>query len=466
MCGISGVVLQKKPLSSSKIIDLLHGSISQIQHRGYDGCGIATIEKEQIQLRKRKGMIAPFFADLSTNGYSTQAQIGIAHTRYKTVGPCSDSATQPLLNQDQTICLAHNGQIQADDHHPDSTYILKYLNQRISQLANSNRSPSILINGIFYLVDQLFDQLQGSYSCLLLIHGIGLVAFRDPHGIRPLCLGSNQNGDYLVASESVCITQSPKQYGFRFVRDLLPGECLIIQPDSPLISKTFRPFNTFTPCVFEYIYLASPRSVIDQLSVTTARQALGRLLAQHMIEQHADLDIDLIVPIPESSCLAAEQLAHELNIKYHHLLELNTRRQKARSFILPTQAEREAAVAEKFLVPEGYDLHGGNLLLVDDSIVRGTTLRHVIQSIRTKCRNVGRVYVASIAPPIKDKNSFGIDIPNTELLIAYQRTPEQVAEHLKADRVIYQDLTKMLEMFAHISPLANHFEHSMFLENN
>lgn len=464
MCGISGLVLQTNSPHQSRLVDLLRASISKIQHRGYDGCGIATIEPDLINLRKRQGMIAPFFADLTANNYTTEAQVGIAHTRYKTVGPCSDSASQPLLNQEQSICLAHNGQIQADDHHPDSTFILKYLNQRISKLADCNRSPEILISGIFFLVDQLFHQLQGSYSCLLLIHGIGLIAFRDPHGIRPLCLGTNQHGDYLIASESVCITQIPTEYGFKFERDLLPGECLIIRPDHPISSRTFSPPSTFTPCVFEYIYLASSKSAIDQLPVTTARRELGKLLAEHITEQHADLRIDLIVPVPESSCLAAEQLARQLQIRYHHLLELNTNRQKARSFILPTQAEREAAVAEKFLIPEGYDLEGNNILLVDDSIVRGTTLRHVIQSIRSRCRNVGEIYVASIAPPIKDKNSFGIDIPNTELLIAYQRTPEQIAQHLKADRVIYQDLSRMLEMFARISPLANYFEHSMFIE--
>lgn len=478
MCGICGLVLSNKTLDQDRgkrhpLVNILDSSISEIQHRGYDGCGIAFMDDSSITLIKEKGMIKPFFCSDKSNHMlhnpDLQTSVGIAHTRYKTIGPCSKTASQPLLNDNSTLCLAHNGQIDAIDHHPDSTYMLNFINQRLSRLANDNRSPELMKNAIFSLVDQLFNHVEGSYSCVMLVTGLGLVAFRDPKGIRPLIYGSNPNGDYIIASESVSITNLPESYQFSIVRDLKPGECMIFNSNQAPISNCLTSYLEksliFTPCIFEYIYLASPDSVIDKLSVRTARQELGRLLADHIKNDYQDLKIDLVVPIPESSSVATEVLAQELGIEYCHLLTLNNNRQKARSFILPTQKEREQAVSEKFIIPNNYDLQGRNILLVDDSIVRGTTLRHVIKHIRNQCVNPGRIYVASIAPPIKDKNSFGIDIPNTELLIAYQRTPEQVCQILNADLVIYQDLNRMLDMFARISPMADQFEHSMFIEN-
>jgi len=482
MCGISGLVLSSQTARGKRhpLIDLLDYSISQIQHRGYDGCGVAFIDQQSdtVKLIKEKGMIKPFFSSVKTNPLlndpNLMTSIGIAHTRYKTVGPCTKTASQPLLNEDATICLAHNGQIDAVDHHPDSTYILNFINERLTQLAASNRSPEMMKNAIFCLVEQLFQTIEGSYSCVMLISGLGLVVFRDPKGIRPLVYGTNPNGDFIIASESVSITNLPDSYSFEIVRDVQPGECMIFNSGQAPISKLllkesyhksqFHSLPVFTPCIFEYIYLASPESIIDQLPVKEARRELGRLLAHHIQDNYHHLKIDLIVPIPESSCIATEVLAKELGVEYSHLLTLNTNRQKARSFILPTQEEREKAVAEKFIIPDNYDLQGRNILLVDDSIVRGTTLRHVIKHIRDQCINAGHIYVASISPPIKDKNSFGIDIPNTELLIAYQRNSEQVCQLLGADLVIYQDLDKMLKMFGQICPIADYFEHSMFIE--
>ena len=299
----------------------------------------------------------------------------------------------------------------------------------------------------------------------MLVSGLGLVAFRDPKGIRPLIYGVSLNGDYIIASESVSITKLSDSY--QIVRDLKPGECMIFNSNqAPVSNNPDKLCSIFTPCVFEYIYLASSDSIIDKLSVKESRQELGKLLAQHIQSNYHDIKIDLVVPIPESSCVATEVLAKNLGIEYCHLLTLNTNRQKARSFILPTQKEREQAVAEKFIISDKYDLQGKNILLVDDSIVRGTTLKHVIKHIRNQCINPGKIYVASIAPPIKDKNSFGIDIPNTELLIAYQRNTEEICQLLGADLLIYQDLNKMLEMFSRISPIAKQFEHSMFIETN
>lgn len=480
MCGVTGVVLNNKssppPPKSSPLTELLHLSIQQIQHRGYDGCGIAYLNNQnKVTLIKNNTMIQPFFQQLSTqlanlpssHQLNQSNQIGIAHTRYKTVGPCTQSASQPLLSPDETICLAHNGQIDVVDWYPDSGYILDYM---IKNLVVDTLQP---VDAIFHLVESLMQTLVGSYSCVTLVANVGLVAFRDPRGIRPLILGKNAQDDYIVASESVCIEAVP---GFSIVRDIYPGECIIITP-AKLISKLLigakKISKPFTPCIFEYIYLASPRSIIDGLPVYVARRELGILLAHHISRKYSDLDIDVVVPVPESSRIATLSLVDSLNelrspsnkrVQYLELLKLNTDREKARSFILPTQELREQAVAAKFVIDpdDRVPLEGKNILIVDDSIVRGTTLRHVVAQVRSLTR-CNQIFVASVAPPITNSNKYGIDIPDTELLVAqHGRSIKEIEGLIGADRVIYQDLQEMLAMFARISPIAKEFEHSMF----
>ena len=485
MCGISGVVLSDKTINkhiakykTHPLLDILYKSILEIQHRGYDGVGIATFLKDdKVNLIKEQGMIKPFFKKLQNTNNSIHSWAGIAHTRYKTVGPCTKSASQPLLNSDNTICLAHNGQLDLESftekgrtYNPDSTFIIEYINHRLNSLATENKTPERLEEAIFLIICQLFNDIGGSYSCLLLVAGVGLVAFRDPRGIRPLILGASDNGDYILASESVCLKNIPD---FKVVRDIKPGECIILKQNCEPISRNLIIKSVpFTPCVFEYIYLSSPESVIDQLSVTTAREELGKTLGKHICKYYSELHIDYVIPVPESSCIAANSTATYLqqnfdqNIKYLHILKLNTERQKARSFILPTQEEREKAVKDKFIINPDSNLSGKNILIIDDSIVRGTTLRHIMKSIRATYPDISSIYVASIAPPIKDKNTFGIDIPNTELLIAYNKKVNEIATNIEADLVIYQDLQEMLEMFDRISPNANQFEYSMFVNGS
>jgi amidophosphoribosyltransferase len=439
---------------------------------------------------KNNIMIEPFFQTLFNPNLNDlndlhSSQIGIAHTRYKTIGPCTQSASQPLLSPDRTLCLAHNGQIDVIDWFPDSGYILDYMikNLQINNDEEINKiNKDMIFDHVFRLVEQLMNNLVGSYSCVTLVANVGLVAFRDPRGIRPLILGKNANDDYIVASESVCIDSIP---GFSILRDIQPGECVIINPGTFLSKQLFYDLagsggtaskngggsmnkyvisSKFTPCIFEYIYLASPRSIIDGLSVEYARKNLGYLLAHHINLNYADLKIDMVVPVPESSKIATMSMAERLNdmsVEYVELLELNSNREKARSFILPTQELREEAVARKFILSDKYDLTGKNILIVDDSIIRGTTLRHIVAKIRSgsKCN---QIYVASVAPPIINHNIYGIDIPDCKLLIAHNRSNDQIAKEIGADLVIYQKLNSMLEMFALISPTANSFEHSMF----
>ena len=488
MCGISGVALSSNTLrqhienlkhSRHPLINALHSSIRQIQHRGYDGAGIAFLDGslKKISLIKQRGMVDEVFNSSESapilNNRELVTWSGIAHTRYKTVGPCSTSASQPLLSPDNKLCLAHNGQIEAKDLHPDSTYFIDYFYNRLSRLAIHNQTVDRLIDAIYQLVDQLMNHVEGSYSCLLLVEGLGLVAFRDPHGIRPLIIGRSDDDDYMIASESVCL--QPRDgicsKTFHLQRDVNPGECLVLIKDRPPLSKQIRkctPEHPFTPCVFEYIYLASSRSKLDGLEVKEAREHLGHLLADHIHNKYPHLTIDLVTPVPESSCYATISMASRLKelghgCKYEHLLTLNTKRKKERSFILPTQEEREHAVAEKFVLPPGYDLQSRSLLVVDDSIVRGTTLKHILNTIRSTCINTGPIYVASVAPPIINRNIFGIDIPDTDLLIGHNRTSDEIAKLLGADIVIYQDLEEMLDMFKNISPYADRFEHSMFI---
>lgn len=490
MCGITALILSQP---KNKLINYLYHSILALQHRGYDGCGLAYVNQlkkknltSEIKLIKQTGMISEcfnLFPQLENNDHLIY---GIAHTRYKTFGELNH--TQPLIDPLNTICLAHNGQIKANGHTPDSMYLLHLIIEQLTELGydftqllpsekrNSSVQTSQIIELLFYSITKIFNIVEGSYSVVMMVANLGLVIFRDPNGIRPLILGQTTENDYLISSENVSHMELTERLGVKWtqIRDVNPGECLIIPYShvklSPeLISRQLvSPLVKFTPCIFEYIYLSSVHSTINQLPIITARQELGKLLAKRIKRDFLTNNptlIDLVIPIPESSCIAAQELATELNLKYLHLLELNQNRKQARSFILPTQQERIEAVANKFIIPKNYDLRGQNILLVDDSIVRGTTLRHLISTIRSHCLNLGRILVGSVAPPIKHRNIYGIDIPDTALLVAYRRTPEQVAEHLGADQVIYQDLSEMLELFSRLNPLTTSYEHSMFIED-
>lgn len=465
MCGIVGIVLVPKSSDHKKLPDLLRESLLKIQHRGYDGAGMALSTSEKIISHKNYGLITEVLTDEVLTKMKSQNQTilsGIAHTRYKTVGECSLQASQPLVNADGTLCLIHNGQIEANHRLPDSSYLLEIWDQYFQRATHNFQTP-LIENLIPVILKHIFSTVQGSYSCLVLIQGYGLVAFRDPRGIRPLTIGRSIYGDYFLASEDRCFRTLG--YELEEVYDLSAGSCLMIrQGIKPSISRIQIMPPNLSPCIFEYIYLAHQDSILNQLPVKEARQLLGQILANKIQKEYSDLQIDYVVPIPQTSCYASQILADQLKIPCISLLKLNPHRKRARSFILPTQQLREKAVANKFLFDENYDFKGKNLLLVDDSIVRGTTLRHLVKTIHEKYLDIGKIYVASIAPAIKNKNIYGIDIPNTELLIAYQRNLDEIREVLGVDVLIYQDLDQMLAEFTKYSGIPK-FEYSMFIQS-
>lgn len=546
MCGIVGLHLSTLTAqkSSLSLFQGLHQSLKAIQHRGYDGAGVAYRNHEastEIHCLKRQGMIDAVFQDIINRntedpefapeaeaeadaeaGTEAGAEIdagidaegmgrgrgrergrgicgeggsrergrgegigakyrfeqGLAHTRYKTIGDCKSDNAQPLLTEDRSLCLAHNGQVEAPGYSPDSQCILELFQDRYFPTSPTlNTETDVIPNIIWDSIRYLYEELRGSYSCVMLIQDHGMLAFRDPLGIRPLVLGITEQNDILIASESIshkALSLNTDFPEWETLRDIDPGEAIFINCHTgKLVSEHLLPISSLVqrlrPCLFEYIYLANAESVSDGLSVAEARRSMGQLLAERIAHEYPQVcsEIDVVIPIPETSCLAAQALAEHLKLKYiPHFLRLNPNRSQPRSFILPTQSERVRAVSDKFLLPAPTDFHlgGCNILLVDDSIVRGTTLSYLIKTVRERYLDPGpsHIYVASIAPPVRRKNQYGIDIPNSDLLVARGRSEREIAQLLGADGIIYQSLESLTCHLASISPRAQQFEQSMF----
>jgi len=465
MCGITALLLK----TSTSLPAHLKNSIHRLQHRGYDGAGIALDQSNgEIILKKGKGLIQDVLhADLIKQLEKDVSYLpyGIAHTRYKTVGECTNGSSQPLLRRGR-FCLVHNGQVETDQCLPDTIHILNIIEQMLSN------DQELTEERIFNAIKYVLKYVKGSFSCVLMIHNFGLVVFRDIHGIRPLIYAQSTTGNYGVASEDIALTALFPKTTSPY-RDIKPGECLIMRPDQK--TPRGRVFASatpcFNPCIFEYIYLAHPDSVINGIPVKLARKRLGQMLARRI--KASDYDLDYIIPIPETSCIAAQEMAQILDVTYlKDTLTLRQDRAKARTFILPTQEERVKAVSHKFEIrPDDHLqelLKDKHILLVDDSIIRGTTLNYVIQLFKERTQ-VAKVSVASISPPVRYKNIYGIDIPNTNALIAIQpRTEQDIARILGADRVFYQNYLTMMEGFKKLSqerptqPPIKSFESSLF----
>jgi amidophosphoribosyltransferase len=426
MCGIAALFLS----SNGNLLNLLVEALRGVQHRGYDANGIAYHSADGITLLRNYGLISGNGSGNSSNSSgssssSSSSSYGLAHVRYRTGG--DPAHIQPLISDDQRFVLVHNGHIRAPGY--DSQFLLDFIVDHITD------SPTI--STIQSAIIRLMRVVEGSYSCILMIANFGLVAFRDPNGIRPLCYGKNHHGDWLIASESVVHTKT----GFICERDIAPGEILILTEGS-LYSHQSPMRRDFTPCLFEYIYLAHPDSKLDGLPVRYFRQQLGILLAK-MISAYST-DIDYIIPIPESSTIAAQSLAQSLKVPYKEaLLKVGLR-----TFILPDQATRETAVRGKFQLLD--DCAGKNILLVDDSIIRGTTLKYIV-SLFAKCKSI---MIASTAPAVIKRNLYGINIPDESLLIANKG---DVARQLGVKKVFYQSLESILSHFG------MKFEISMFI---
>ena len=461
MCGIVGVV------SQSPVNQLLYDALLLLQHRGQDAAGIATNHSSMFSMFKANGLVRDVFR--TRNMRSLQGNTGIGHCRYPTAGSSSEEEAQPFyVNAPFGITLAHNGNLtnqaqlrdelfRNDRRHintdSDSEVLLNVLAHEIQEAADGF---SLDAEAIFKAVAVVHRRVRGAYAVVAQIAGHGMLAFRDPFGIRPLCLGVNEteNGnEYLVASESVAL----EGLGFRFMRDIAPGEAVFITNDGKLSERQCAENPSLNPCAFEFVYLARPDSVIDGASVYATRLRMGEYLADKVLSEIPVEDIDVVMPIPDSSRPAAIQLALKLGVEYREGFIKN--RYIGRTFIMPGQGMRKKSVRQKLnaIISEFKDK---NVLLVDDSIVRGTTSREIVQMAREA--GARKVYFASAAPPVLYPNVYGIDMPTRDELIAYGRTTEEVCREITADRVIYQDIDALKRSISDVNPALKNFEASCF----
>lgn len=460
MCGVVGIV-SKQPVNQA-----MYDALTVMQHRGQDAAGIATWDDEGLHQRKSNGLVRDVFRHRHMMRLS--GNVGIGHVRYPTAGGAKSSEAQPFyVNSPYGICLAHNGNltnhdeltdllIREDRRHlsttSDSEVLLNVFAHELQTRANGKPTPE----QVFDAVAAVHGRCCGGYSVVAMIVGFGIVAFRDPHGIRPLVLGerkSDQGSDFMVASESVALDILQ----FQRVRDLVPGECVLIENDGQLRSGAFKGETRHTPCIFEYVYFARPDSILDRISVYKARLRMGEELAGKIVRDFPDHDIDVVIPIPDTSRTSAVQVAYHLGVKYREGFIKN--RYIDRTFIMPGQEERAKSVRRKLNAID-LEFRGKNVLLVDDSIVRGTTSRQIIKLAREAGAN--RVYFASAAPPVRYPNVYGIDMPAASELIAHGRTDEEVRELIGADKLVYQDLHGLIRSVRHDNSGISEFDTSCF----
>lgn len=465
MCGILGV-FAKTPVNQ-----LLYDGLMVLQHRGQDAAGIATAEGNNFHLHKGPGLVRDVFR--TRNMRALPGNMGVAHVRYPTAGSAYNFAeAQPFyVNSPFGIMLAHNGNLTnseelkqqmflSDKRHintnSDSEVLLNVLAHELSKLTQNQDScdNADLVNLIFQAVCGVHKRCQGAYAVVAMIAGIGLLAFRDPHGIRPLIFGKNADNEYLIASESVALDT----LGFNVIRDVAPGEAIFIDMQNILHTKQCcDAAKNLSPCIFEYVYLARPDSVIDGVSVYEARLNMGELLAEKVKQIVPLNEIDVVIPIPDSSRPSAMQLAATLNIPFREGFVKN--RYVGRTFIMPGQTVRKKSVRQK-LNTCGQEFKNKKVLLVDDSIVRGTTSREIVEMARES--GAVKVYFASAAPPVRFPNVYGIDMPTRSELIATGKNDEQIAKEIGADALIYQDIEAMKAAITKVNPQITNFESSCF----
>lgn len=465
MCGILGIVA-KSPANQ-----LLYDGLLMLQHRGQDASGIVTAQGNTFHMHKGLGLVRDVFR--TRNMRALAGNIGIGHVRYPTAGSANSSAeAQPFyVNSPFGIVLSHNGNLtnaeqlnqelfRTDLRHvntnSDSEVLLNVL---AHELQESTRNGQLDPATIFAAVAGVHKRCKGAYAVVAMIAGYGLLAFRDPYGIRPLVFGTAESelGDeYLIASESVALDT----LGFKLIRDIQPGEAIFIDEDGNFYNKQCAPDASLNPCIFEYVYLARPDSVIDGISVYETRLNMGEHLAEKIRNTMHHLDIDVVIPIPDSSRPSALQLANSLGIDFREGFVKN--RYVGRTFIMPGQQQRRKSVRQK-LNAMGIEFRGKNVMLVDDSIVRGTTSREIVQMAREAGAN--KIYFASAAPPVRYPNVYGIDMPTRQELIATDRTTEEICNEIGADYLIFQDLDALNHAVSKVLPAVKSFETSCFNGN-
>jgi len=460
MCGIIGIV------SHGSVNQAIYDGLTVLQHRGQDAAGIITCDGSHLHLRKSTGLVRDTFH--TRHMLRLHGNMGIGHVRYPTAGCESSAEAQPFyVNSPYGISLAHNGNLT------NANTLKQELFQEDLRQINTESDSEILLNvfahelqqqgklrmevgDVFRAVAGVHRRCEGAYAAIAMITGYGILGFRDPCGIRPVVYGKRETTDgteYIIASESVALDV----LGFELVRDIAPGEAVFIGLDGQVHTQQCADKVVHSPCIFEFVYLARPDSIIDNISVYKARLRMGDRLAEKIRRVRPDHDIDVVIPIPDTSRTSALQLAYRLGLKYREGFMKN--RYIGRTFIMPGQQQRKKSVRQKLNAID-LEFKGKNVLLVDDSIVRGTTSSQIIQMARDAGAN--KVYFASAAPPVRFPNVYGIDMPAVDELIAYDRTDVEVQEEIGADWLVYQDLDDLIEAVSPGNPDIDRFDTSVF----
>jgi amidophosphoribosyltransferase len=460
MCGLVGIV------GKSNVNLTLYDSLTVLQHRGQDAAGIVTSECGKLNLRKDNGLVRDVFR--TSHMKNLNGNMGIGHVRYPTAGSSGPAQAQPLyVNSPYGISLAHNGNLTNANELSDDIYRddLRHL--------NTDSDSEVLLNvfahelqqlnkikptaeDVFTAIRGVHKRCRGAYAAVAMLVGYGIVGFRDKHGIRPLVFGEKRTRkgvEYMIASESVALDSQ----GFKLIRDVAPGEAVYIDHEGKLETKICADDVSLNPCIFEYVYFARPDSLMDGISVYKSRLRMGEKLAEKIIRERPDHDIDVVIPIPDTSRTSAVELANALGVKYREGFVKN--RYIGRTFIMPGQSQRKKSVKQK-LNATPLEFQDKNVLLVDDSIVRGTTCSQIIEMAREA--GAKKVYFCSAAPPVRYPNVYGIDMPAVSELIAHNKTVEEIQEIIGADWLIFQDLEDLIASCAEGSILPMDFECSVF----
>ena len=461
MCGIVALFNPNENVANS-----IYDGLIQLQHRGQDAAGISTLNENKMHLHKDTGLVTEVFKS-DKSKLNLIGNLGIGHVRYPTAGSNDVNDSQPFYTSNPVnITLAHNGTLT------NSESIRKNLLKTHFCQFNTNSDSEALMHlfayelyktnfrklntsHVFRALKSIYEKCSGGFSVVALISGIGIVAFRDPNGIRPLSLGT-KNKSYMVASESSALTA----LDFETVEDIKPGEAIILNENGELMRRRIVKKNSHTPCLFEFVYFSRPDSSIDDISIHKSRLRMGDFLGDKILKEYPKLNVDVVIPIPDTSRTSAMQVAYKLGVKYREGFMKN--RYIGRTFIMPGQRNRKRSVKQK-LNPIEIEFKDKRVLLVDDSIVRGHTSKNIIKMVK-KC-GAKKVFLASASPPIRHQNIYGIDMPATTELVAHKRSVKEIKRYIKADELIYQNLEDLKRSASIGNPKITEFEDSVFTGN-
>mgnify|MGYP001238489795 FL=1 len=461
MCGIVALFSPNENVANS-----IYDGLIQLQHRGQDAAGISTLNENKMHLHKDTGLVTEVFKS-DKSKLNLVGNLGIGHVRYPTAGSNDVNDSQPFYTSNPVnITLAHNGTLT------NSESIRKNLLKTHFCQFNTNSDSEALMHlfayelyktnfrklntsHVFRALKSIYEKCSGGFSVVALVSGIGIVAFRDPNGIRPLSLGTKKKS-YMIASESSALTA----LDFETVEDIKPGEAIILNENGELMRRRVVRKNSHTPCLFEFVYFSRPDSSIDDISIHKSRLRMGDFLGEKILKEYPKLNVDVVIPIPDTSRTSAMQVAYKLGVKYREGFMKN--RYIGRTFIMPGQRNRKRSVKQK-LNPIEIEFKDKRVLLVDDSIVRGHTSKNIIKMVK-KC-GAKKVFLASASPPIRHQNIYGIDMPATTELVAHKRSVKEIKKYIKADELIYQSLEDLKRSASIGNPKITEFEDSVFTGN-